>query len=441
MLVFTRSQKDLKSENSREREVFSVNAPQTQPQVQQGWWDSFVDSLAGKELLVLALIIGAIAFVSYQVASATWWWAGLALFVGATGSLVINSLDQISADPPENAVVVIFGRRVKRNGSAVVKKEGLRVFPLQPFLYAAIHIPMTRQPFDFPQQLRTPDRALSGVPVLVVFRLIDKHSHAFIESGGLLGVKKILAIRIMERLREWAMAGQEGPMTWRELQKAQFEAMNAVLRAISRGIGITQIPEEIQSVPTFILLRYFAKPRQDNPDVLFENERPWQKDDWKKVKDALETGARDANTTVEDFTEKVKQAVEARRREIQDFRTGKANLLVEDLGVTIESINVGEVELLGKAAEVADREAVEKEEREAEILELEHVRKRIEEFMQDPLNFDAESAAELVLVERGKLPKTTSEGKLSIAAATRELLKTVAPDLLAAVLKKGGPSA
>ena len=362
------------------------------------------------------------------------------LFSAATGvilwgAFVLQGLRKIPAKPPHKALVTIFGERhwkavkIQRDGKieivreTISKNEGWDFFPLFPYWYGYILVKVERIPFTVvAEKMRTPDRANSKVPVFLTIRPYPQKFIEYIDSGGEEGVKNQLTGKIQERVREWAMADEEGPADWKELNRSRLEAVSVLVTTIARN-SLSQIPLYAQEVPTFIWLRYYSRPQ---PKKFFKNEEEWGKDNWAKVREALKRISEEQGPEAEVM---LKEAVEARRREIGALRAGNGTIIIEDLGVMIERLNIGDIDVLGGVGEQAEKEAREAEEREGEALELRHVGARIKELMDPPFNYTPEQALEIVQTERDKVKKTIEEKKISIAPETRGLIERVATKL------------
>ncbi|MEK9148294.1 MAG: SPFH domain-containing protein, partial [Patescibacteria group bacterium] len=109
--------------------------------------------------------------------------------------------------------------------------------------------------------------------------------------------------------------------------------------------------------------------------------------------------------------------------ELRDELTKAADAKARDWGVDITNVLVAQI--LPSEEVIQDYERVRREERQrdAEIIELEHVRSRIEEVSR--MGFSLERAQEIVQTERGKVKKEIREQQLSIPAETRATLKEV----------------
>lgn len=275
----------------------------------------------------------------------------------------------------------------------------------------------------------TPDRASSKVPVTITWRPVRRLLSEFINSKKEEGVKEQLTGKIQERIREWCVNTEEGPNNWFELNQAKLEGTSILVKKIASD-SLTEIPEYAQEIPTWIWLLYFSKPK---PKKFLKNEEQWVEDDWKKVKDALKEI--EDNLGLNSINE-LKEAVEKRREEISSLRTGTGNIIIEDLGIVIERLNIGDVDVLGKVADAAEMQAKEEQERLAEKLELDGVIARIKELMAEPYLYTKEQAQELIQTERAKVAKTIHETKLNVSAETRSMIEGIGSLVIKALNKK-----
>ena len=364
-------------------------------------------------------------------------WVGAGIF----GILFWQALDKISAKPPHKAQVTIFGKRQKRKVKvkeaeaekeveiSLYKDEGWRLFPLNPLWYGYIPVKVERITFEVKSTVRTPDRANSHVPIVLTIRPEANYLIEYIDSGGEEGVKTQLIGKIQERIREWAMSEEEGPMSWRELNRAHLEAVSILIKAIAGKENMSLIPGYAQGIPTHIWMRYFSKPQPKK--AFFTNEEEWIENNWKKVKEEL-------NKMSNEQKQELEEAVKKRRDEIVVLRVGAAKILIQNLGIVIERLNVADIEVLGEVAKRADAQAKEQEDRDAEELELGFVRERIEDLMKPPFKYSPEQALEVVQTERGKVEKQIAETKVNISAETRGMIERLGFGLVTQFLKKGG---
>ena len=350
--------------------------------------------------------------------------------IGLGLMVILQGLRRIPANPPHKAQVTLFGKRIP-----VFKDEGWRFFPLFPYFFGFVLVKVERIAFTIvAEKVRTPDRANTKVPIIITIRPSSNHLIQYLDSGGEEGVKQQLTGKIQERMREWGMGGEEGPANWRELNRSQLEAASVLVKKIA-GKSLVKIPDYAQKVPTFIWLRYFSQPRPMKN--FLENEETWAKDEWKQVEDVIRNIKENNGDHAFDA---LKKAVEERREQVDAIRMGTAKILIEDLGVFIERLNLGDMDVLGGVSEQAEAQAREVEEREAEKVELSHVKQRIQTFMD--VGYSKEQALEIVQTERGKVTKSISETKVNVSPETREMIKDVLPPLARSlgnlITKKGG---
>ena len=341
--------------------------------------------------------------------------------VGLSGVFFLNGLKKITTDPPHKAVITMLGKRQQDSGVTAYVDEGWHFFPFYPFFYGFIMVNVERSTQGIDTTVRTPDRAEEELPTEISFRPDPDHLIEYIDSGREEGVREHLTAKIQERAREWTAGSEEGPADWRELYRSQAEATSVLIKAVL-GNKLIEIPHA-QEIPTYILLRFFSKPQ---PQKTLTNEEDWAKDDWKKVRDIL-------GDLSEEDQEEVEEAVEKRRIEIKKLRAGDARFQITDIGVFLERLNVSDTKLIGEVAKAAESEAREREERAAEVLELNHVRKQIKETV-DKLECSEEEARAIVQSERGKVAQTLDEKRISLSPETRE----VVPGIIAALARKGG---
>jgi len=283
----------------------------------------------------------------------------LGILVVICGSIALQGLKKVPAQPPHVAIRTILGSRTQD-----VVKEGWAFFPLYPWWHGAILVNITKVNQDLPEQkVRTPDRAELAIPVSITWvpaKDDGKQLIVFLDSGGEKGVKTILEDLVRERLREWAISTEEGPADWVDAMGAREEAVAVLLKAIIGDEGLEKIPS---GIPTPILLRYFAGPQR-----FPTNER--DKTRWGAKWEILEKelpGDLEKNRVTK---EKLKAAVDERRNSVQRIRQGDGKFNKIGLGIYINRLNIGEIKPLGKLAEFAELEAREAQERRGEVFEV-----------------------------------------------------------------------
>ena len=339
----------------------------------------------------------------------------LAFVVLVFGAILLQGLRKIPASPPHKGQATRFGKRIPGKHY----DEGWGFFLFYPYFHGFILVKVERITFEFvSEKTRTPDRAESRVPVFVTIRPLPNMLIEYIDSGQEEGVKKQLLGKIQERIREWAMGPEEGPADWVELNQSHLEATSVLVKKIA-GNSLTPIPDYAQPVPTWIWLRYFTQPR---PTKLLKSEEVWAETNWLRVREVLE---QIENVHGINAVRDLEIAVNQRRKEVEDLRTGAGKIVLDDLGVRLERLNIGDIDVLGDVAKQAEGEAKEEQERQKDALELRFVRERMAELMKPPFNFSPGEARDLVQTERGKVVRAIDDKRISLDATTAEIMAKV----------------
>ncbi len=355
-------------------------------------------------LFIGLLIVITIVIISLTVSRVI----DLRISLGILGLLIalfFQSLMKIPADPPHKAVLTILGKR-----TSITKDEGWRIFPFRP-LCGAILVEVTKINQDLkPQTVRTPDLGVLEVPVSLTWTPDSKHLIEFLNCGREEGVRNILADIVRERIREWGIAVEEGPQTFEEAMKAQKEAVAILVKAIA-GEALKKISS---SIPTWILMKYFSEP-QKKPTP--SEAKKWG-ENWGILEEALNQEP--------DGRERIREEIKERMRIIGDIKRGNGVQPISQLGIILNRFNIGEIIIKpGTALETAAEAKVkEAKEREAEMLELTHVKNRILE-LKEELKINNEQALEILQTERGKVKKEIKEVKANISAETRGLVEKI----------------
>ena len=366
-------------------------------------------------------------------------WFGIALIVGIFGGFVLQGLRNIPNDPPHKGVVTHRGERIEEGGETVTVDEGWHFFPFYPFLYGYVLVDVSRKTFIVSTKVKTPDRADSEVPVHLVFRPLEGHLIQYLDSGGREGAEEQFSGKVEERVREWAIDPDWGPYTWVELQQSQLEGTSILLRSMVPkepwdGSGdhppqdkIVEVPDYAQKVPTSIWMAYFQRP--DAITARVKGEELWMKDNWAKVEKELAKMSDDEKVLLRNI-------INHRRKQVEDIRAGSGKFLIDDLGIQLERLNIGDVKVLGEVALAAEKQAKEDEDRQGEELELKHVRDQVVE-LSETLGGNASAAMEAVQIERGKVPKEIKEVQITLSPDAKGVLESVA-GIFGAALGKGG---
>lgn len=121
----------------------------------------------------------------------------------------------------------------------------------------------------------------------------------------------------------------------------------------------------------------------------------------------------------------------------QNFTRGVGNCRLPDLGIVLDRLNVDKIAITGEMATKAQRAAGEVLEREAEIIELDHVAARIKVLRK--AGFDRNEAANIVMVNLGKATKVVTDHnyKLQLSRGTGKALEKLSPDLITAIAAAG----
>ncbi|MDD5431130.1 MAG: hypothetical protein PHP03_02820 [Candidatus Pacebacteria bacterium] len=351
--------------------------------------------------------------------------------LAVVSAVVIQGIKKIKVDPPTIAVVTFKGKIIEigkdSNGNPIskTKKGGWRWFFLYPIVFSYINIDVARKNSTekeiTPQKVRTPDGAELLVPIEVTWTPTEGKEIEYIKSKKEAGVWSILSGIIQQRLREWAMSTSEGPQNAKDLLRAGDEAVAVLVKAVA-GSTLSQIPSDI---PTPILLRYFRaqrpKPREDEKEITGEK--------WEKLDKYFKKNPKEK--------QKVKTAIEERQKAVNEIKSGNGKHQIDHLGITINRFNIGEIKALGKYAESLDLEVKEKNEKEAEEVEVNHSIKQIKK-IETELKIPVGEAKEFFQTERSKTPKTIQEHKINLSPETREMVKEVLKEAIPAIFGKSG---
>ncbi|ETB63830.1 TPA: hypothetical protein DIC38_02170 [Candidatus Nomurabacteria bacterium] len=298
------------------------------------------------------------------------------------------------------------------------KDEGWRILLFYPFYMSGTLLSKERKNLEIAcEKEMTPDKVDSDISVHITYVINPEYGVNFLNSGGFEGVEKQLTGKVKERIREWCMSEEEGPANWRELQKSKLEAVHVIIKKLL-GDSTDPIPEYAQDVPTTIWMRYFQRPRPTKP---LEYEEKWFENDWEMVTNVL-SGLSD------DQINELKEKVETRRKEITDLSTGSGKKFSEDLGVIIQRINIGSINVDPKVAEQATKEEREKLEKAGEVIEIRHIIEMAKEIA-EKTGVSPEQAFEILQTERNKVVKKIDEKKISISNDTKSALEQVSENI------------
>ncbi len=280
----------------------------------------------------------------------------MGIFIGVliflVGAFILQGLRRIPADPPSRAVVTRFGQR-----TGCIKNEGWRFFPIYPWFYGYILVDMTKKNQDLtPKEVRTAqDMAEIEVTVSLTWRP-DADFNSTTNQSYLL---------------EYLNSGGEA--------------------------GVKNILEDIVEEA----VREFAADPNREPNT-WEDAIKMKRQFLAEIVATI-LGRVPAQTSIADINEMVIQ-----------LRRGNGQLRLETLGIVLSRVNVTSIKPKGKLAEAAEKEAVEKREQKAEIVELTHVASRINALKE--LGFSNEQALEVIQTERGKVKKRNFRIKMEYIA-------------------------
>lgn len=299
-----------------------------------------------------------------------------AIIVGAVlfviGAVVLQGLRLVPAQPPTKAVVTNFGER-----TGEIKNEGWRFFLLYPLVYGYISVDITKKnqdlmPGDF---MVSDDMAELEISVSITWQ----PDVAYNTTTG------------QNFLLEYLNSGEES--------------------------GVKNI---LNDIVTEAIRELMANPR----------EQPFT---WE-----------DAVKTQENFVARVATNIMGRNladitldelREIaRDLRRGNGSVKIEKLGIILNRLNITKIKPKGELATAAQLEAKEIRERKAEIIELNHVSARIQEFT--AIGFSREQALEIIQTERGKVKKDIKEIKGNLSQETREMVERIGNGIVQQILNR-----
>jgi len=379
---------------------------------------------------------------------------GLLFFL--VGALFLQGLKKITVDPPHKAVVTKRGERQKVKEKEIdketgkekivytltlYKNEGWRFFFLCPYWYGYIEVDVTRKNPDFPiQSVRTPDMGEIDIPLTITYTPDHDHLIEYLNNKGEKGVEDILEDIVRQRLREWAIAAEEGPQTWEDAMKAREEAVLVLAKAIL-GDELPRIEKKegiYSEVPTSIWFKhfYYSAFTEDKQPLKYldEEEEDFERrrKEWGKWKELIKKEETEVET--EEKTSYMKEQIEKRKNEVDTLRRGNGDKKIKHLGIILNRLNLGEFKIKGKLAEAAELRAKEKREMMAEKFELDHVEHRIKNLVK--LGFSREQSLEIVQTERGKVKKEIKESKWNISQETREMIEKIGPRMIERILRR-----
>lgn len=304
-------------------------------------------------IIVAFLTLAVIVIWGAVIASFTTLWLGILFIVISVIFFFLNGFKKITANPPHKGILTIWGKRQ----DDMILDEGLHFFPFSKSWFGFIEVNVTKVNQDFTiKDTMTPDRAPISIEIGLTFTPRDLIP--YLDSGGETGVKKILEDIIQARVRTWAISQKEGPETWEEAKAAKEDAEAILLKAIL-GESFIPIPDEAQIFPTTIWLNYRDKPQKP----LIKKDEKLVGKGYKKMKVLFDGLSKSKQ-------KKVRDAIEERRKAINDARRGNANFLHKSLGIGINRLNIDKIKTSDELEKAGEMEAREKQERKGEVFEI-----------------------------------------------------------------------
>jgi len=250
--------------------------------------------------------------------------------------------------PAEPPTKAVVTRLGQRTGG--VKKEGWRFFLFYPFLNGYIPVNVEKKNFDFePHDVRTPDMAEIEMKVHVTFSPDS--------SSG-------------TQLIAYLNSGGED--------------------------GVKDILEDIimESVREFAV----------NPDHEPKN--------WEMAVKMDKHFLAEIVASMLGIDHKNPENSQMMADVTRELRRGNGNMKLETLGIIIHRVNVVSIRPKGELAKNAEKVANEVKEREAEMIELEHIREQVKRMVAE-LGIKPEKALEIIQTERNKVIKTIEERNMN----------------------------
>jgi regulator of protease activity HflC (stomatin/prohibitin superfamily) len=123
------------------------------------------------------------------------------------------------------------------------------------------------------------------------------------------------------------------------------------------------------------------------------------------------------------------------QEEMKECRRGNGQFELPSLGIIISRLNIEQIEVIGTVKEAAEKAAKEEQEKKAESIEIKTFLELVKE--NEKAGFSKSEARDNVQVERGKVPKTINEHRISFDPAAIEAIKELAnPSALTAIAEK-----
>lgn len=173
----------------------------------------------------------------------------LLIFIGLALLFFATSLRFIPSQPPHVAVVIRLGKRLRK-----VKGEGLRLFPLCPYLYNAILIDVSKKHQDLRNiPVHTPDLGEMTISASLTWTPLPTHAIEYLDHGGEPGIRTVLDNIGYAALRKWATASEGGPKDLEEALKTPHgtdEILIPMLVGLAPDLSMEERAENARRVRT-----------------------------------------------------------------------------------------------------------------------------------------------------------------------------------------------
>ncbi|MFA5386501.1 MAG: SPFH domain-containing protein [Candidatus Paceibacterota bacterium] len=327
----------------------------------------------------------------------------LALVVLALVWIVFSGLKKIPNDPPHIGLLTIFGRRTNK-----IIREGWCFLFGFPFISNVILVDMRKKNKDFPiKDLRTPDNVPIEVPISLTVVPDGKNLIQYLDNGGENGVFTILEEILEEKGRMWTRAVGEGPADYDEAMSAGEEAVEILIKALA-GEKIKKINSPF---PTNSLFKYFNTPPK--PPTKYEENSFGT--NWEKIEEWHEALSQEEKA-------QLKEELAVRKKIVTEIRQGNGGILLQQLGVKLVRLNIGEIKPTDEFAKDADLAAKEEKQAKGEMVEITNVGNLVKTLKGLIPGISDEEALKTVMAERGKATRTFQDISLSGDQKARPIL-------------------
>lgn len=284
--------------------------------------------------LLLLFVLG--AFISKNLSPFAGWPAFLIL------SLLFIVWSSVNVPQAKFGQVIIWGFPTR-----ICLPTGTYPIPFPDLLVSIQEFPTKEIPVTFViDNIPIPDGTRARVTIKGLVIPDRNNVTTLTDIGGEEGVKNNLATRAEPCVKEWFQNTDHGPQTWQEAMQTGSGVLPIVMKAI---LGDRQLPKIPSPIPTPALLRYFTTPR---PTQTPAETKQWG-ENWERLEALLPPRGSDEE-------QKLKSALEERRRTIQSLTNGQAAFVDTATGTIFKTLGFEDIEILGGVAEEAVKAAKEK---------------------------------------------------------------------------------